>query len=71
MLYCHEQPTNLGTKVRHLLGDWQENRVKKASVTKGTNIHNRTSIHDRPKEANGTRFDDWEMDLIVDNVSSI
>lgn len=34
--------------------------------TKATNIANRTSIHDRPKEADGTRFGDWEMDLIVD-----
>ena len=31
------------------------------------NIPNRTSIHDRPKEADGKRFGDWEMDLIVDS----
>lgn len=35
-------------------------------VTKATNIKNRTSIHERPKEADGKRFGDWEMDLIVD-----
>ena len=35
--------------------------------TKATNIANRTSIHDRPKEADGSRFGDWEMDLIVDS----
>lgn len=35
--------------------------------TKATNIANRTSIHDRPHEANGNRFGDWEMDLIVDS----
>lgn len=29
-------------------------------------ISNRTSIHERPPEANGKRFGDWEMDLIVD-----
>lgn len=34
--------------------------------TKATNIKNRVSIHQRPKEADGTRFGDWEMDLIVD-----
>ena len=34
--------------------------------TKATNIKNRVSIHERPKEADGTRFGDWEMDLIVD-----
>ena len=31
------------------------------------NIPNRTSIHDRPQEADGKRFGDWEMDLIVDS----
>ncbi len=34
--------------------------------TKATNIKNRVSIHDRPKEADGKRFGDWEMDLVVD-----
>ena len=34
--------------------------------TKATNIKNRLSIHERPKEADGKRFGDWEMDLIVD-----
>jgi IS30 family transposase len=28
-------------------------------------IPNRVSIHDRPAEADGTRFGDWEMDLII------
>lgn len=35
-------------------------------LTKATNIPNRTSIHDRPAEADGKRFGDFEMDLIVD-----
>ena len=26
---------------------------------------NRVSIHDRPKEADGKRFGDWEMDLVI------
>lgn len=30
------------------------------------NIPGRISIHERPAEANGRRFGDWEMDLIVD-----
>ena len=34
--------------------------------TKATNIKDRVSIHDRPVEADGKRFGDWEMDLIVD-----
>jgi IS30 family transposase len=29
------------------------------------NIPGRVSIHERPKEADGTRFGDWEMDTIV------
>ena len=33
---------------------------------KATNIAGRTSIHDRPAEADGKRFGDFEMDLIVD-----
>ena len=37
--------------------------------TKATNIKNRKSIHERPEEANGERFGDWEMDLIVDKES--
>ena len=28
-------------------------------------IPNRVSIHDRPAEADGTRFGDWEMDLVM------
>ena len=34
--------------------------------TRASNIANRTSIHDRPAQANGRRFGDFEMDLIVD-----
>lgn len=29
------------------------------------NIPDRVSIHERPKEADGSRFGDWEMDTIV------
>ncbi len=42
-------------------------RAKLRRVTKATNIRNRTSIHDRPVEADGKRFGDWEMDTIVDS----
>lgn len=34
-------------------------------TTKVRNIPNRTSIHERPAEADGTRFGDWEMDTII------
>ena len=43
------------------------NMKKQHRPTKVTNIPNRTSIHERPAEANGKRFGDWEMDLIVDS----
>ena len=39
--------------------------IKRPKVTKATNIPNRVSIHERPAEADGTRFGDWELDLIV------
>ena len=41
-------------------------KASRVWLTKATNIKNRTSIHERPKEADGRRFGDWEMDLIVD-----
>lgn len=41
-------------------------RMKPSRATRATNIANRTSIHERPKEADGKRFGDWEMDTIVD-----
>ena len=39
--------------------------VKRPRTTKVRNIPGRVSIHERPPEANGKRFGDWEMDLIV------
>ena len=47
--------------------DFRRRRKATSKPTKATNITNRTSIHDRPREADGTRFGDWEMDLIVDS----
>ena len=41
-------------------------KARKRKETKATNIRNRVSIHQRPAEADGKRFGDWEMDLIVD-----
>ena len=38
---------------------------RKDRTTKVKNIPNRVSIHDRPVEANGKRFGDWEMDTII------
>ena len=42
-------------------------RTRLLHPTKATNIANRTSIHERPAEADGKRFGDWEMDTIVDS----
>ena len=39
--------------------------VKKTKRPTKSKIKNRVSIHDRPVEANGSRFGDWEMDLII------
>ena len=43
-----------------------DKKANRRHETKATNIKNRVSIHERPPEADGTRFGDWEMDLIVD-----
>ena len=43
-----------------------DKKAPKRHGTGATNIKNRVSIHERPVEADGTRFGDWEMDLIVD-----
>ena len=45
-------------------------RPRRKHETKATNIKNRVSIHSRPAEADGTRFGDWEMDLIVDKYNN-
>lgn len=41
-------------------------RHRRGPRSKHMPIANRTSIHERPPEADGNRFGDWEMDLIVD-----
>ena len=45
-------------------------KASRRHETKATNIRNRVSIHQRPAEADGKRFGDWEMDLIVDKDSN-
>lgn len=51
--YCHHK-----MKYRH--------HHSKPYKTAGKSlIPDRVSIHDRPPEADGTRFGDWEMDLVV------
>lgn len=55
----------LARNMRHKLK--YRRRLKLQRPTKATNIADRISIHDRPAEADGTRFGDWQMDLIVDS----
>lgn len=49
---------------RHKLKYIHHQRPKRKPAGK-TLIPNRISIHERPKEADGKRFGDWEMDLVV------
>lgn len=38
--------------------------------TKATNKKNRVSIHERPAQADGSRFEDWEMNPSIDKNGS-
>lgn len=51
--YCHH-------KMRH-----RRHQDKPRKAAGKSLIPNRVSIHDRPKEADGRRFGDWEMDLVI------
>lgn len=51
---------NLYTHCRHKL-----KHRKRSIVGKKSPIPDRLSIHERPLQANGTRFGDWEMDTII------
>lgn len=67
-IYNHVHADTTGELRLHMPHELRyRRRMKKMHVTKATNIPNRTSIHERPIEADGTRFGDWEMDLIVDS----
>ena len=67
-IYNHVHADTTGKLRPHLPHELKYTRRCKAQQpTKATNIANRISIHQRPKEADGTRFGDWEMDTIVDS----
>lgn len=53
----------LASYCRHKMKYNRHGRPKR--TTKVRNIPQRVSIHQRPAEADGTRFGDWEMDTIV------
>jgi len=59
-----DETGKLAENCRHRMN--YHKRASRKHVTKATNIKNRVSIHERPPEADGKRFGDWEMDLIVD-----
>lgn len=58
-----DESGELRSHCRHKLK--YRHHIKVFKKTKVRNIPDRTSIHDRPAEANGRRFGDWEMDLII------
>ena len=67
-IYNHVHADTTGKLALHMPHELKyTKRLKSLRPTKATNIANRTSIHDRPVEADGTRFGDWEMDTIVDS----
>ena len=66
-IYNHVHADKSGKLALHMPHELKyTQRQRQMRITKATNIANRTSIHERPKEADGTRFGDWEMDTIVD-----
>lgn len=66
-IYNHVHADSTGLLASHMPHELKyTKRIKSIRKTKATNIPNRTSIHDRPTEADGTRFGDWELDTIVD-----
>lgn len=65
-IYNHihaDQSGKLLANTRHK-GKYNKRHKAERKLTKST-IRNRTSIHDRPPQADGSRFGDWEMDLII------
>ncbi|HJF71393.1 MAG TPA: IS30 family transposase [Butyricimonas virosa] len=67
-IYNHVHADRTGKLASHMSHELKYTRgAKSLRPTKATNIANRTSIHERQKEADGTRFGDWEMDTIVDS----
>lgn len=63
-----DESGRLATHCRHRMKYTRKTKPKHHE-TKATNIKNRVSIHERPVEADGKRFGDWEMDLVVDKYS--
>ncbi len=54
-----------GTLFEHLRHKGRRRKTNPYKSASARNIPDRTSIKDRPGEADGKRFGDWEMDLII------
>lgn len=59
-----DETGELKTHCRHKMKYRRHKRLKRKSAGRSL-IPNRVSIHRRPPEADGTRFGDWEMDLVI------
>nr|CRY97338.1 hypothetical protein [uncultured prokaryote] len=65
-IYRHIREDESGVLRKHCRHGMKYRRHRKvARKTRVRNIPDRVSIHERPSEADGRRFGDWEMDLIV------
>ncbi|MCM1347764.1 MAG: IS30 family transposase [Bacteroides sp.] len=66
LIYRHIRADESGELAKHCRHGMRYNRHgRQIRTTKVKNIPDRKSIHDRPVEADGKRFGDWEMDTIV------
>ena len=66
LIYRHIRADETGELASHCRHKMKYNRHGRPDrTTKVRNIPGRVSIHQRPAEADGTRFGDWEMDTIV------
>lgn len=66
LIYRHIRSDESGELASHCRHKMKYNRHgRPARTTKVRNIPGRVSIHERPAEADGKRFGDWEMDTIV------
>ncbi len=66
LIYRHIRADQTGRLASHCRHKMRYNRHGRPDrTTKVRNIPDRVSIHQRPAEADGKRFGDWEMDTIV------
>ncbi len=66
LIYQHIRADESGCLANNCRHKMKYNRHgRPVRTTKVKNIPNRISIHDRPSEADGKRFGDWEMDTII------